>query len=55
MTEKINSYFAVLLITVTGAGAALFIIHVAYSDTLIATIFGSEAAYAPLQRAILKP
>ncbi|MHB8660344.1 MAG: hypothetical protein ACYC75_00170 [Minisyncoccota bacterium] len=32
MKEKINSYFAVLIITITGAAAALIIIHVANQD-----------------------
>ncbi len=32
MTEKINTYFAVLLITIAGAGASLLIIHVANAD-----------------------
>lgn len=33
MKEKINTYFAILIITITGAGAALLIIHVANTDT----------------------
>lgn len=32
MKEKVNSYFAVLLITITGAWATLTIVHVAYSN-----------------------
>lgn len=32
MKEKINSYFAILLITIAGAGASMIIIHVAYAD-----------------------
>ncbi len=52
MKEKINSYFAVLLITIAGAGAALLIVHVAY-DNAFANFGGSEAAYAPLQESIL--
>lgn len=40
--DKINSYFAVLLITIAGAGAALIIIHVANSNTIV-TEFGSSA------------
>lgn len=52
MKEKINSYFAILLITIAGAGAALLIVHIAYSDAFD-TFGGSEAAYAPLQKSIL--
>lgn len=43
MTYTINSYFAVLIITIFGAGAALLIIHVANSDTLQATVLGNES------------
>ncbi|GEM_PF-1731138 len=32
MREKINSYFAILFITIAGAGASLLIIHIAYAD-----------------------
>lgn len=33
MKDRINSYFAVLLITIAGAAAALLIIHVAYANS----------------------
>ena len=43
--DRINSYFAVLLITIAGAAAAMIIVHTAYSSTIVVT-FGSGAAYA---------
>ena len=55
MKERINSYFAVLIITVAGAGAAWLIIHLATADTLTANFGGAEAKYAPLQKSILNP
>lgn len=33
MKDKINAYFAVLLITIAGAGAASLIVHIAFADT----------------------
>ena len=33
---QINAYFAALLITIVGAGAASLIIHVAYANTFVA-------------------
>ncbi len=45
MKDKINSYFAVLLVTIAGSGATLLIVHIANSDTLAATFAGSEANY----------
>ncbi|MHB1769900.1 MAG: hypothetical protein ACYCPH_02350 [Minisyncoccota bacterium] len=55
MKERINSYFAILLITIAGAGATLIIVHVAQTKTLGNIVNGSEASYAPLQQSILKP
>jgi hypothetical protein len=56
MTATINSYFAVLLITIAGAGATLLITHIANADTnnLDQIVMGSEKNYAPLQQSILK-
>ena len=54
MTEKINSYFAVLLITIAGACASLLIIRISNSSTLATTFNGSEAHYSSLQQSILK-
>jgi hypothetical protein len=42
LTAKINSYFAVLLVTIAGAGAALLIIHVAYSNTFVTMTVGAS-------------
>ncbi len=53
MTAKINSYFAVLIITLAGAGASLLIIRVATQDTF-ALVRSDEASYAQLQRSILQ-
>jgi hypothetical protein len=36
LTSRINSYFAILLVTLAGAGASLIIMHVANTaDTLL--------------------
>lgn len=48
MTQKINTYFAVLIITVIGSAAALTIVHFAYASDVSAAVFGSEAQYAAL-------
>ncbi|MCX6787272.1 MAG: hypothetical protein NTY93_01965 [Candidatus Kaiserbacteria bacterium] len=53
MTDKINTYFAILLVTIAGAGAALIIVNVAYTNAFATTIGGSEANYASLQQSIL--
>ncbi len=54
LKEKINSYFAVLLITIAGAGATLLIVHVANADTSAIAIGANEVQYASLQHSILK-
>lgn len=38
LKQRVNSYFAVLLITIAGAGATSVIVHVAYSDTVAARV-----------------
>lgn len=53
MKETINTYFATLIITIFGAGAALLIVHLANSDTLATSFSGSEAGYSSLQQSIL--
>jgi len=53
MKSKINTYFATLLVTIAGAGAALLIIHVANSNTLNVTVGGSEKEYQSLKESIL--
>ena len=54
MTYKLNSYFAVLLVTIAGAAATLLIVHVVFANSFETTFDGSEAAYAALQQSILK-
>jgi len=50
MQSKINSYLAVLIITIAGSWAALFIIRVATSDTLTALFADNAENYAALQQ-----
>lgn len=54
MKDKINTYFAVLLVTIAGASATWIIVNVAVTDTLAATVNGSEVQYVMLQKSILK-
>ena len=54
LKEKINSYFAVLLITIAGSGATLLIVHVANADTSAIAIGANEMEYVALQHSILK-
>lgn len=54
MKDKINTYMAVLLITIFGGGATLLIVHIATSDTIAVTFSGSEANYSLLKQSILK-
>lgn len=44
MKEKINAYFAILVITIAGAGATLLIVRVATADTSI-FLSGNEVYY----------
>jgi len=55
MRSKVNSYIAILFITILGGGAALIIVHVA-TDSVIAATFGTSGGlnYAALQQSILK-
>jgi len=53
MKDRINSYIAVLLITIAGGGAALLIVHIATTDIVITAIQGTEGSYAALQQSIL--
>jgi hypothetical protein len=41
LTAKINTYFATLIVTVIGAGAALIIMHVAEKDAFAAYASGA--------------
>lgn len=43
MKDKINTYFAVLLITIAGAGATVLIVHVANASTVeISSVAGVQ-------------
>jgi hypothetical protein len=53
MKGRINSYFAILLVTIAGAGAATLIVRVASTDAS-AIVGGGEADYASLQQSILE-
>ncbi|MBI4089036.1 hypothetical protein HY415_02980 [Candidatus Kaiserbacteria bacterium] len=53
MKDTINSYIAVLLITIVGSGAALLIVHIGTTDVIASTFAGSEADYRALQQSIL--
>ncbi|MGD0328364.1 MAG: hypothetical protein ABSB00_01470 [Minisyncoccia bacterium] len=55
MKDKINSYLAILLITIEGAVAAFLIIRVAYSNNFVITMNSSEANYSSLQQLIPSP
>jgi len=52
MKHKVNAYFAVLLITVAGAGAALLLIHVVTSNTFATTFSSGATKYDELQKSI---
>jgi hypothetical protein len=53
LTRQVNSYFAILIITIAGALAAVTIINVGTTTNLPATLSGSEANYAELEKSIL--
>lgn len=53
MTQKINSYFAVLLIVIAGSFAARIILHVAIDDSLLSIARNSGGEYTALQNSIL--
>lgn len=53
MTDKINTYFALIIIIIAGTAAAMLIIHTANSTKLVQRVGGTEAGYASLQQLIL--
>ena len=53
MKNRVNTYFAILLITIAGAAAAWVIIRLAIERTTV-VVPDSEASYAPLEESILK-
>ncbi|MCX6790027.1 MAG: hypothetical protein NTV60_00700 [Candidatus Kaiserbacteria bacterium] len=52
MKDRVNTYFAMLFMTIAAAGAASIIVHIAYAD--FSNFQGSEAQYAKLQKSILR-
>ncbi|MFA6414683.1 MAG: hypothetical protein WC217_00330 [Candidatus Paceibacterota bacterium] len=54
MKNKLNSYFAVLLITMIGGSAAMFIAHIALTEDFGMTYTSGGKTYAALQKSILK-
>ena len=53
MKDTINTYFAVLLITIIGSGAALLIVHIGTSVVIASVTSDAEANRAALQQALL--
>ena len=49
MKNTINTYFAVLLITIAGSGATLLIVHVALANSFEVTMAGNGADYSSLR------
>ncbi len=54
MKKRANTYLAVLIITIFGAGAALIIIKVANKNQYQVVQGSNEANYVQLQNSILK-
>lgn len=50
LTFKLNTYFATLIVTIFGAGAALLIIHVANSSALLVTYASGVTKYSELEQ-----
>lgn len=53
LTRKINTYFAVLFITIAGAGASMIIMRVAYAPVTSAVVVKANVDAIRLQRSIL--
>ena len=53
MKDRVNTYFAILLIAIAGAAAAWVIIRIAIERTVVVAP-DSEASYSPLKESILK-
>ncbi len=54
MKAKINSYFAVLIVTIAGAGATMLIVHVATANAFGVMINDRTAGYAEFQQSLLE-
>ncbi|HUQ30297.1 MAG TPA: hypothetical protein VM103_02130 [Candidatus Paceibacterota bacterium] len=48
-TKRVNTYFAMLLVTICGAAATLLIVHIANADTY-SIVSTDEAQYADLSQ-----
>lgn len=53
MKDTVNTYLAILLITIVGSGAALLIVDIGTADAIESSLRGSEAKYAELRQSIL--
>lgn len=54
MKDRVNTYLAMLLITIAGAGAAWLIVHISVAKTLEVKTGYNEASYSELKESILK-
>ena len=55
MKNRINTYFAILCITIVGSAATLIITHIAYAQSYVVLVSTSEAQYSALQQSLLHP
>lgn len=53
MKYRVNAYFASLIITIFGAGAAILIVHISVAKTPIVETGYNEASYSDLKESIL--
>lgn len=53
MAGRLNTYLALLIITIAGASATWVIVRVAYADAYDTAFYGDEANYAQLKQSIL--
>lgn len=54
MKSKANSYLAIFLVIIIGIGAARLLMRIVRTNSLPATLGGSEAKYDQLKESILK-
>jgi hypothetical protein len=52
MKHKVNSYLAILFITIAGAGATLLLVHVVTANTFTTTFSSGATKYDELQKLI---
>lgn len=45
MTFKINTYFAILIVTIAGAAATLLIVHFAFASTFNVVLINGATGY----------